>query len=83
MTYGQKKRLKKRLLRILTVNIPLILLFVVIVFPVYWTVVTSLKDESTILDIPIKYFPSPVTFSNYKYIWENMGLITIFSTVYL
>ena len=74
MTYGQKKRLKKRLLRILTVNIPLILLFVVIVFPVYWTVVTSLKDESTILDIPIKYLPSPVTFSNYKYIWENMGV---------
>ena len=26
MTYGQKKRLKKRLLRILTVNIPVILL---------------------------------------------------------
>ena len=53
MTYGQKKRLKKRLLRILTVNIPLILLFVVIVFPVYWTVVTSLKDESTILDLSL------------------------------
>lgn len=73
MTIGQKRKLKKRVIRILTVNIPLIVLFLVIIFPIYWTVVTSLKDESTILELPIKYWPSPITFDNYKYIWENMG----------
>ncbi len=55
MTIGQKRKLKKRVIRILTVNIPLIVLFLVIIFPIYWTVVTSLKDESTILELPIKY----------------------------
>ena len=44
MTYGQKKKLKKRIIRILTVNIPLIILFLVIMFPIYWTVITSFKD---------------------------------------
>ena len=73
MTYGQKKKLKKRIFRIVAVNIPLILLFLLIMFPLYWTVVTSFKEESSMLQLPIKYWPSPFTFDNYKYIWENMG----------
>ena len=73
MTYNQKKKLKKRVERILLVNIPLIILFLVIIFPIYWTLVTSFKDESTMLQLPVKYWPSPFTFDNYKYIWENMG----------
>lgn len=73
MTTGQKRKLKKRIIRILTVNIPLIILFLVIMFPIYWTVITSFKDESSMLQLPVKYWPSPFTFDNYKYIWDNMG----------
>lgn len=73
MTYNQKKKLKKRVTRILLVNIPLVILFLITVFPIYWTVVTSLKDESSMLQLPVRYIPVPFTFDNYKYIWDNMG----------
>ena len=73
MTIGQKRKLKKRIIRIVTVNIPLIVLFLIIMFPIYWTVITSFKDESSMLQLPVKYWPSPFTFDNYKYIWDNMG----------
>lgn len=70
--------MKKRLIRIAAVDIPLIVLFIITVFPLYWTIVTSLKQESDIMQLPLKYWPSPLTFDNYKYIWENMGFDTYF-----
>lgn len=73
MTISQKRKWKKRLIRFVTVNIPLVVLFVIIMFPIYWTVVTSFKEESSMLQLPVKYWPQPFTFANYKYIWENMG----------
>ena len=81
---------KKRLIRIFTVNIPLVVLFIVTIFPLYWTIVTSLKPENQIMKLPLKYWPSPITFDNYKYIWNNMGfdvyffnsvMVTVISTV--
>ena len=81
---------KKRLIRIFTVNIPLVVLFIVTIFPLYWTIVTSLKPENEIMKLPLKYWPSPITFDNYKYIWNNMGfdiyfwnsvMVTVISTV--
>lgn len=72
------KKMKKRLIRIAAVDLPLIVLFIITVFPLYWTIVTSLKQESDIMQLPLKYWPSPLTFDNYKYIWENMGFDTYF-----
>jgi multiple sugar transport system permease protein len=81
---------KKRLIRIFTVNIPLVVLFIITIFPLYWTIVTSLKPENEIMKLPLKYWPSPITFDNYKYIWNNMGfdvyfwnsvMVTVISTV--
>lgn len=81
---------KKRLIRIFTANIPLVVLFIITIFPLYWTIVTSLKPENQIMKLPLKYWPSPITFDNYKYIWNNMGfdiyfwnsvMVTVISTV--
>lgn len=72
------KKLKRSLIRIIAVNVPLIVLFVVTLFPIYWTVVTSLKQESDMMQLPLKYWPSPLTFDNYKYIWNNMGFDVYF-----
>ncbi|NNJ30259.1 carbohydrate ABC transporter permease [Lacrimispora defluvii] len=81
---------KKKLIRIFTVNIPLVILFIITIFPLYWTIVTSLKPENEIMKLPLKYWPSPITFDNYKYIWNNMGfdiyfwnsvMVTVISTV--
>ncbi len=65
--------MKKRINRIFLINIPLIIIFLGVVFPIYWTLATSFKQESTILDLPLRYLPAPFTFENYTYIWENMG----------
>lgn len=34
--------------------------------PIYWTLRTSLLPHNEVMNIPLKYFPDPVTFDNYK-----------------
>jgi len=40
---------------------------IIILFPFYWLIVTSLKMESEIYRIPPSVFPDAITFENYKY----------------
>lgn len=51
--------------------IPLILINIFVLMPILWTIVTSLKRESDILEKPIKYIPDPITFENYIHAWKN------------
>lgn len=51
--------------------LPLALINVFVLVPIFWTVVTSLKEEGDILKKPIRYIPDPVTFSNYARAWVN------------
>lgn len=43
---------------------------VVTLAPLVWMVSTSLKDPSTIFDLPIRWIPDPVRWSNYKEAWQ-------------
>jgi len=45
--------------------IPMTLYFIVMVFPLYWIVITSLKPQKEIFSFPLKYWPSQLTFQNY------------------
>lgn len=53
--------------------IPLILILTFILFPLYWTVRTSLMFERDIVSLPIRYWPSPLTFTNFINAWDVVG----------
>ncbi len=59
----------KLLLR--TLKVLLLGLFLVVALgPLYWVIVTSLKGGQEIYTFPIRYWPSEVTFENYKYLFR-------------
>jgi len=60
-------------LRRVTLYVPLTLFVVFIVFPFYWTLNTSLKTPETVLHLPVRYLPDPITFDNYLRTWNRMG----------
>lgn len=69
--------------------LPLIVFFALILFPFYWTLVTSLTSESAVIKTPIQYFPHNPTINNFLDVWGDghyqqyyaNSLITSFSTV--
>ncbi len=58
--------------------VPMLMILIFILFPLYWTVVVSLKHESDIFKIPVEYLPNPATFANYIIAWKNVGFSTYF-----
>jgi len=55
------------------------LLLIWTLFPFYWTLVTSLKQSSQIIQKPITYLPNPITFNNYILAWSRAGFSRYFS----
>jgi len=44
--------------------------FVIMVFPLYWIVITSLKPQKDIFSFPLQYWPKQFTFDNYIQIFK-------------
>ncbi len=68
---------KKRTLKYLW-YVVMILATVVTLFPIYWSVVTSLKKASEIVQMPATYFPSVVTWTHFATAWNTLGFMTFF-----
>lgn len=52
--------------RFLCLYLPLILLLVFILFPFYWTFITSVKPEDELYGMVVTYWPKAITFDSYK-----------------
>ena len=65
-----KKKIKKSILRIFTIYLPVILLAFAVLMPILWALSTSLKSEHTIISSVIQYIPNPVFFKNYANVWN-------------
>ncbi|MCK9859452.1 carbohydrate ABC transporter permease [Paenibacillus sp. ATY16] len=48
----------------------LAIFFLIMVFPLYWIVITSLKPRKEIFSLPIRYWPEKFTFENYANIFK-------------
>ncbi|SFL94433.1 multiple sugar transport system permease protein [Paenibacillus sp. 1_12] len=68
----------KSLDRLFVLRLPLLLAMAFTLFPLYWAVVTSLKQEGEITRLPIRYWPELITFENYFVAWNNVGFSTFF-----
>jgi len=56
----------------------LLVAFVFAVFPIVWTLLTSLKDEADIVVPSIEYLPARPTLQNYVALWTRAGFPTLF-----
>lgn len=68
-----KRDIRYKLTRLLTCYLPLMIVTMVTVFPFYWFLNTSLKEESSILKLPVRYIPSPFTAQNYRTMLAGIG----------
>ena len=67
----KKNPVKRALLYIL-----LIALTVITLTPLIWMVSSSLKLDSDVFSVPIKWIPSDTQWSNYTKVWEKIPLLT-------
>lgn len=68
-----KRTTKRKILKVFNCYIPILLFTTFIIFPFYWFLTTSLKQESSIMELPIRYIPTPFTLENYKNMLSSMG----------
>lgn len=59
--------------------LPLLLINVYVVFPIYWSVITSLKSEADIVSTPIHYIPKSPSLSNFINAWLHAGFSQYFA----
>src|ERR1700738_2063667 len=52
--------------------------FAFAVFPILWTLLTSLKPDADIVTAQIQYIPLRPTFQNYVTLWGQAGFPTMF-----
>lgn len=68
-----KRAAKKKWKKIFGCYIPILLFTIFTIFPFYWFLCTSFKEESSIMELPIRYIPVPFTLDNYKNMLASMG----------
>lgn len=56
----------------------LVVFLIFILFPLYWTIITSLKTTTEIYSIPIQYYVKHLTFENFVVSWKNIGFSIFF-----
>ena len=49
--------------------LPLIIISIFVLLPIYWAIATSLKTDAGILQRPVQYIPNPFTLENYSEAW--------------
>lgn len=64
--------------RFLTFQLPLVLMLMWTLFPIYWTLNTALKREGDIIGPIVEYLPSNPTFDNFVNAWADVGFETFF-----
>jgi multiple sugar transport system permease protein len=69
------KKEKFKLSRILVLYIPLAVYFIFLLFPFYWTFVTSIKPEKELYSSLVTYWPNNTTLASYKKLFLNFNFL--------
>jgi trehalose/maltose transport system permease protein len=54
----------------------IVLILLYTLFPFYWAVATSLKRSSDLFKTPVPYWPDPITWDNYRAVFEDNNFVT-------
>jgi len=63
------------LLTIITVWLPILVILVFLLFPFYWTFVTSIKPEAELYSATVRYWPQNPTFQSYKKLFVEINFL--------
>lgn len=66
---------KKPLMRALTLWLPLVLFLIFLLFPFYWTLVTSLKTDAELHSLQVIYWPKQPTLNAYRYLFSQYNFL--------
>jgi multiple sugar transport system permease protein len=69
------KKGKFKLSRVLSLYIPLAVYFIFLLFPFYWTFVTSIKPEKELYSSLVTYWPNNTTLASYKKLFLNFNFL--------
>ncbi|MCM3728060.1 carbohydrate ABC transporter permease [Neobacillus cucumis] len=69
---------QKRVDRLFTFKLPVLIMLAFTLFPLYWTLNTAFKHEGDIVKRPIGYIPVSPTIENFVSAWTNVGFSTYF-----
>ena len=67
-----------KILAMTGVYIFLIIMAVIVLFPFYWMIITSLKTLTEFRSIEVTFFPKQVIFDNYPLAFEKVELVKLF-----
>lgn len=71
-----KKRTKKQIfIRIAVLYVPLAILLLFLLFPFYWTFVTSIKPEKELYGSVVTYWPQSMTFESYRKLFVDFNFL--------
>ena len=62
-------------LRIITVWLPILVILVFLLFPFYWTFVTSIKPEAELYGKTVRYWPQNPSFESYKRLFVEINFL--------
>lgn len=68
-----KPRTKRRIGNFVFRDLPIAFFLILILFPFYWVVNTSLKNSTEVFSIPLKYWPSSPSLDNYQVLFVKFG----------
>lgn len=77
MTTMRRSILWNRLNRVL-LYLAIAVLFVLVVFPFYWMIVTSLQPQDAVFSMPPQLWPKHLTFQNYVDAWNSAPWLRYF-----
>ncbi len=66
---------ESRAFRFLTLWLPLILFLLFLLFPFYWTLVTSLKTDTELHSLTVVYWPQQPTMAAYRYLFQQYNFL--------
>ncbi len=69
------KKGKYRLFQLLPLYTLLLAYLIFLLFPFYWTLVTSLKSEKELYGIVLTYWPKTITFESYKKLFVSFNFL--------
>ena len=66
---------ESRAFRFFTLWLPLILFLLFLLFPFYWTLVTSLKTDTELHSLTVVYWPQQPTLAAYRYLFQQYNFL--------
>jgi multiple sugar transport system permease protein len=66
----------KNIIKKILIYIPIFILLVIFLFPIYWMIVSSFKDKGLLMKLPPDLTPIMMTFDNYKDILSSVKYLT-------